>query len=159
MKRGSTVFLKIVIVLIGLAVLAGLIGLPLLEGRNANADLVSIYFKDPLLAYVYVASLPFFMALQQAFKLLGHIERNQTFSPIAVKTLRNIKYCATALIGFGTVSMPLFYYWAQEEDAPGIIVIGLVMLFACLVIATAAAVFERLLQNAVDIKAENDLTI
>jgi hypothetical protein len=31
--------------------------------------------------------------------------------------------------------------------------------FTSTVIATAAAVFERILQNAVDIKSENDLTV
>ena len=36
---------------------------------------------------------------------------------------------------------------------------GLVMIFVTVVIGTAAAVFERLLQNAVDLKSENDLTV
>jgi hypothetical protein len=36
---------------------------------------------------------------------------------------------------------------------------GIVIAFASAVMATAAAVFERVLQNAVDIKAENDLTV
>ena len=31
--------------------------------------------------------------------------------------------------------------------------------FPTIVIATAAAMFERILQNAVDIKSENDLTV
>jgi hypothetical protein len=36
---------------------------------------------------------------------------------------------------------------------------GLFMIFVSAVIATAAAVFQKLLQNAVDIKSENDLTV
>ena len=31
--------------------------------------------------------------------------------------------------------------------------------FPSIVIATAAAMFERILQNAVDLKSENDLTV
>ena len=31
--------------------------------------------------------------------------------------------------------------------------------FGSIVVATAAAMFERILQNAVDIKSENDLTV
>jgi hypothetical protein len=37
--------------------------------------------------------------------------------------------------------------------------IGLLMVFVSVVAATAAAVFERLLQSAVEIKSENDLTV
>jgi hypothetical protein len=37
--------------------------------------------------------------------------------------------------------------------------LGIIATFASIVIATAAAVFERVLQNAVDIKSENDLTV
>jgi DUF2975 family protein len=37
--------------------------------------------------------------------------------------------------------------------------LGIFTTFASIVIATAAAVFQRLLQNAVDIKSENDLTV
>jgi hypothetical protein len=35
----------------------------------------------------------------------------------------------------------------------------MVIIFASIVIATAAAIFQRLLQNAVDMKSENDLTV
>ncbi len=36
---------------------------------------------------------------------------------------------------------------------------GILITFGSVVIATAAAMFERILQNAVDIKSENDLTV
>ena len=48
---------------------------------------------------------------------------------------------------------------AEIDDAPGIIVIGLVIIFASMVIAVFAAVLQRLLQEAIDIKSENDLTV
>jgi hypothetical protein len=31
--------------------------------------------------------------------------------------------------------------------------------FVAIVVATAAAIFEKILQNAIDMKSENDLTI
>ena len=55
--------------------------------------------------------------------------------------------------------MPLFYLIAEMDDAPGIILIGLVLIFASMVIAVFAAVLQRLLQEAIDIKSENDLTV
>ncbi len=91
MKRSSTIFLQIVIVLIGVATLALMLWEPHLEGRNANATLFEIYFKDLFLAYAYTASIAFFIALSQAFKLLGYIGRNDVFSERSVKTLRTIK--------------------------------------------------------------------
>lgn len=37
--------------------------------------------------------------------------------------------------------------------------IGMVIIFGCMVIAVFAAVLQKLLKNAIDIKSENDLTI
>ena len=69
---------------------------PHVEGRNAHATLFEMYFKDPFLAYAYIASIPFFVALYQAFKVLGYVGQNKIFSQAAVKALRTIKYCATS---------------------------------------------------------------
>src|SRR6266481_3429765 len=103
MKRGSTIFLQVVIVLLGVGVLALLLWEPQLEGRNVHATQFEIYFKDPFLAYIYLAFVPFFVALYQAFKLLGYARRNEIFSHHSVRALRIIKYCAmtTALFIVG----------------------------------------------------------
>jgi 4-hydroxybenzoate polyprenyltransferase len=73
--------------------------------------------------------------------------------------LRNIKYCAIVIGALFIVGMPYIYYAAERDDAPGVIVIGLVISFASFVIATFAAVLQKLFQHATDIKAENDLTV
>ncbi len=160
MKRGSTLFLKAVILLIGIGALAGMIIFPQLEGRNTNADLFSIYFQDPFLAYAYIASIPFFVALYQAFQLLGYIGQNKVFSLDSVRALRTIKYCAiilSILIVMAALYIRIFH--AKEDDPAGFIALCIVTTFISVVIATATAVFERLLQSAVDIKSENDLTV
>src|SRR3954451_16539657 len=97
LKRSSTAFLQAVIVLIGIGVLALMLWEPHLEGRNAHATPFEIYFKDPFLAYAYTASIAFFVALFQAFRLLGYIGQNRVFSLNSVRALRTIKYCAIAL--------------------------------------------------------------
>src|SRR6267378_6714922 len=109
MKRGSTIFLQAVILLLGVGVFALLLWEPNLEGRNAHATLFEIYFKDPFLAYAYIGSIPFFVALYQAFKVLGYVRQNKTFSQATVKALRTIKYCAIAIIGFVAVSVIFMY--------------------------------------------------
>src|SRR6266576_1410973 len=118
MKRSSTIFLQVVIVLIGIGALALMLWEPHIEGRNAHATLFEIYFKDPFLAYAYIASIPFFVALYQAFKVLGYAGQNKVFSQEAVKALRTIKYCALAIIGFVAVSV-LFMVHGDREDRPG----------------------------------------
>src|SRR6195256_2485457 len=103
MKRSSTIFLQVVIVLIGIGALALLLWEPHIEGRNAHATPFEIYFKDPFLAYAYIASIPFFVALYQAFKVLGYAGQNKVFSQEAVKALRTIKFCAIVIVGFVAV--------------------------------------------------------
>jgi hypothetical protein len=161
MKRSSTIFLQIVIVLIGIGALALLLWEPHLEGRNKDATLFEMYFKDPFLALVYVGSIPFFIALYQAFKVLGYAGHNQVFSPAAVKALRTIKYCALAIIGFVVVEEIFILLMNKgDNDNPGApIFMGVLIIFPSIVVATTAAMFERILQNAVDIKSENDLTV
>lgn len=158
-QRTSTVFLKAVIILLGFGTLAFLLWEPHVEGRNVNATVFEMYFKDPFLAYVYVASIPFFAALYQAFTLLGYIGKNNVFSPKSVRALRTIKYCGVAIIGFTAAPEAYLLIARPDEDIAGGVAMGLFVMFVSLVIATAAAVFERLLQSAVDMKSENDLTV
>ena len=159
MKRNSTIFLQIVIVFIGIGALALLLWEPRLEGRNAHATNFEIYFKDPFLAFVYIGSIPFFVALYQAIKVLGYAGQNKIFSQAAVQALRTIKYCALAIIGFVVVDEIIIMWTHGNDDAAGGVFVGVVITFGSIVFATAAAMFERVLQNAVDLKSENDLTV
>src|SRR3954462_4761493 len=157
-KRSSTIFLQVVIVLIGIGALALMLWEPHLEGRNAHATTFEIYFKDPFLAYAYVASIPFFAALYQAFRVLGYAGRNKVFSQAAVKALRTIKYCGIAIIGF-VAGAEVFIMLHTSDDRAGGVFMGILITFGSVVVATAAATFERILQNALDMKSENDLTV
>lgn len=158
MKRGSTLFLKLIILLIAVVVLTWMIVFPRLEGRATNLDLISIY-TDPFIVYGYVASIPFFVALFHALRLLGYVERGTVFSRTAIRAVRTIKYCAIATVGFLVVAIFYIRVMAQGDDPAGPTMVGLVAVLTSVAFATAAGVFQRLLQNAVDIKSENDLTV
>ncbi len=160
MKKGSAVFLQVIIVLISIGVLALLLWEPWIEGVNANATtLHQIYFDDPFLALMYAGSIPFFAALYQAFKALGYIRQNKTFSPATVKTLQTIKYCAITIIGFVAVEEIFIMLNHGSDDATGGIMMGVFITFGSIIVAAVAAMLERTLQNAVEIKSENDLTV
>jgi len=159
MKKISIVFLQGVVVLIGILALFLLIRFPMMEGRAQNLDLFSIY-SDPFILYGYASSIAFFIALYKAFKLLGYIAQEKLFSTTSIKTLRSIRYCAIAsgiLIVLAGIYIMLFHH--KDDDPAGFLGMCILTTFICIAVATAIAVLERILQNAVDMKSENDLTI
>jgi hypothetical protein len=147
-------FLRLVIFLIGAAVLALCIFvLPI----GIRSDTTGYY--RPILIGMYVPAIPFFWALYEALKLLKYIDKNTAFSPLSVKALKNIKYCGIAIGALYMVGLPFIFRAAELDDAPGAILIGLVIIGASIVVAVFAAVLEQVLHNAIAIKAENDLTV
>lgn len=160
MERGTTLFLKAAVILIGIPVLALCIFVVPKIGNFAAVLYPDMaYLKYLVLIDLYATAVPYYAALYQAFKLLGYIDKNVAFSELSVRALLMIKYCAVIICCLYAAGMPLFYLIAEKDDAPGFIVIGLVMIFASLVIAVFAAVLQKLLKEAVAIKTENDLTV
>lgn len=154
MKKGSTIFLKIVIYLLGIGVLALCVYvLPRVIGS------IDVAGYDPILLGMYIPAIPFFLALYQALKLLDYIDNNQAFSALSVRALKTIKYCAIAISAMYAAGMPYIFYVADKDDSPGTVLIGLAFTFGPIVIAVFAAVLQRLLHDALVIKSENDLTV
>ncbi|WP_019413507.1 DUF2975 domain-containing protein [Paenisporosarcina sp. TG20] len=160
MKRGTTIFLKIAVYLIGTPVLAVCIyGLSRFDPNSPYWQLPELAnLQYPLLIGMYAAMIPFFFTLYQTLKLLSYIDNNEAFSELAVKALKNIKYCAITISILYVLEMPFLYLLTKVDDTPGIL-IGMVIIFASMIIAVFAAVLQKLLKNAIDIKTENDLTV
>jgi hypothetical protein len=160
MKQGTTLFLKLAVILIGIPVLALCIFLvPEIAEFAAELYPDMSYLKYLVFIDLYATAIPFYIALYQAFKLLNYIDKNKAFSELSVTAIKKIKFCAIAVSILYVLGMPLFYLIAEKDDAPGIIVIGMVFIFVSMVIAVFAAVLQRLLQDAIAIKAENDLVV
>lgn len=160
MKKGSTWFLKLAVFIIGAPILAACIFLlPWIAKDVAQDGLEWAWVIYSILIIMYVSAIPFFIALYQAFQLLIYIDKNKAFSEISVTALKKIKYCATTITGLYVVALPFFYIFADIDDAPGVVIIGMMLVFAPLVIAVFAAVLQKLLNEAIDIKSENDLTV
>ncbi len=143
MKRVLTIFLQIVILLVGVVVFAFLIWFPLVEGRAANLDLFSIYF-DPFILYVYITSIVFFIGMYKAFKLFGYIRQNKHFSQNSVEALKSIKYCAivlSLLIVMAGVYIKIFHN--KEDDPAGFLAICALATFVSILFAIVAAIFEK----------------
>jgi hypothetical protein len=160
MERGSTLFLRTAIVGIGLLVAAFCAAALTTIHREWNQLYPSIaYLRYPVLGALLASAVPFYAALHQGLKLLKYIDTDKAFSARSAQALRNIKRYALIISGMYAAAMPLIYYIGDKDDAPGLIVIGLVFMGAPFVAAVLAALAQRLLQNALDIKAENDLTV
>lgn len=153
MKQGSTHVLRLAIVLTGLVIMAACIGIAFLIADGKQN------YHTPIWLGLYVAAIPFYIALYQAVKLLSYIDTNATFSNVSVKALKHIKYCALVISGLFITGSPYIFHVADTDDAPGIFAAALIIIGASFVIAVFAGVLQKLLQNAVDIKSENDLTV
>lgn len=158
--KALTIFLQAILVVIGIGAVVALLWEPRLEGRNVHATLFEIYFKDPFLAYVYISSTPFFIALFQAFRALGYVRHDRAFSPSAVLSLRTIKRCAIAT----AILIIIADSWIViandgKDDYAGAVALGAMATFVSVVVAAIAAIFERILQNGINITSGNDLVV
>jgi len=159
MKQVTTLFLKLAVIFIGIPVLALCIFLvPHMANFAAKLYPNIALMKYLIFLVMYGAAIPFYVALYQAFNLVRYIEENTAFSKLSVKALKNIKCCAITISGLYVLGLPLFHFIAKKVDPP-IGLMGLIIIFASLVIAVFAAILERLLQEAINIKSENDLTV
>lgn len=144
MKRFLTLLGQAAVVLVGLAALTFLLWAPRVDGANAHATLFKIYFQDPFVAYVYAASISFFLGLHRAFGLLGHIRNQGVWTQTTVAKLRSVRRCAFWILG--AVPGGLAFILSGEPEPPGIVMSLFVALVAGLV-ATGATLLTRAAQK------------
>lgn len=152
-KRLPALICQVILVLIGSVTLAFLLWEPHLEGRNARATVFEVYFHDPFLAYVYVGSIPFFVALYRGFRLFGEAGAEGAFSLRSVAALRSIERCGVILLGFVVGAMGIILLFGDREDRPPGIVLSLLATLGASGIAVVAAFFARRLQAALGLTA------
>ncbi|MBG9586112.1 DUF2975 domain-containing protein [Cytobacillus firmus] len=154
-KQGSTTFLKVIILLIGIAVLALCIfWLPEIAIKDAKVHPDTAYFLIPFLVCAYGFCITLSVALYQSFKLLTYIERNNAFSELSLKSLNVIKKCAFTvifLILLGIVSLRVLAK-ATGDDAAGPTSLSLIGILATSIIAGIMDVLQKPLKNFLDKK-------
>lgn len=159
-KRGSTTFLKVIIFLAGIAVLALCIWLPEIAIRDAREHPNTAYFLIPFLICTYGFCIAFSVALYQGYKLLTYVEKNNAFSELSLKSLKIIKKCTFTvifLILLGIVSLRMVAkVTGGDDDAAGPISLCLMGILATSIISAIVDVFQKLLINILELKLEND---
>lgn len=160
-NRGSTLFLRLAI--LGMALIVVLLSVWALvdvQGHWAEDSPNLAYWQYPIMFVITAAAATFCVAVRQIWSLLNLIDKNKAFTDASVKTMKNVKYCGLLISGLFATWMPLVFHAAQNEDAPGMILIfGAIFVGIPFVVAIFAGVAARLFQNAIDIKKENDLTV
>lgn len=158
MKKGRIIFLKTVVVIIGLIILALCIFvLPRLANYFAEIGPEFAYLKLPVLFGIYLTTIPFYYALSQAVKLLNLI-LNNPFTETAKISLKRIKISAVS-IGLIYVFGILFLNTQGGALNPGVGLLGMFIAAASFVIAVFASVMQELVGRMIEIKVENDLVI
>ena len=160
MKPSSTLFLRIVIIILALPILAACIFVyPIITQRGAEIYTQFAFMHYPYLFILYLASILYFFALYQGMNLLKYIDQNNAFSDDSVRALKNIKISALIITLLLISFMPVAYTIADLDDVPGILLLSLAIMFTPLVMSVFAALLEKLLHEAIQIKSENDLTV
>ena len=160
MKRGSTFLLKGAILVIGAVVLALCIfALPAMWRAVPGEFPNHTYVFYGILSAFYLGAIPFYFALYQGIRLLRLIDTGKAFTFHSVTALKRIAFSALTISIIFIAAMPFFYTWADNDDAPGLVIISMFLVVAPFVIAVFAALLQRLFQEAIDIKSENDLTV
>lgn len=160
-KHASTAYLKIIIFLVGMGVLALCIyWLPAAAIREPklNPGNYSLY---PLLGFAYGCCIAFSVVLYQVFKLLTHIGRNNAFSELSLKSLQAIKKSALITIFFIVLGIVYLKVLARftGDDPAGPISLSLMGIFVISIIIAIVDVLQKLLKNLLDSRPENDLTV
>lgn len=158
MKRFQQLLLKSFILLMG-SIIAGLCIFWLPEQARVTSETFPefAYLRYPVLIWMLVTTLPFYYALFQAFDLLKLIEHQLAFSTKAVFRLRRISLCGLSISAsyflLGVVLSVL------KANHPGILIAFFALIFTSSTIAFFANLLKLLLEEALEYKAEVDLTV
>jgi len=106
---------------------------------------------------IYLTLIPFMFSLYQAIEILSYIEEKSAFSNKVVFALKCIKYSAS-LIAVTYILLLIRLALISTTESSILIIFG-VLGFTSVVVALFASVLQELMQSALEIKSENDLTV
>lgn len=159
-KKGGTMFLRFALILIALfSLVMCVLAFPEMW---RSFDVEDQRLAEPMRGVIvrwYASAIPFLLGIWQSWKLLDYIDRNSAFSDLSVRALGRIKKYAIAIAIIMTSALPFFYGFADMDDAPGVVVVGMMFVGAPIIVAVFASLLQKLLRNAIEIKKENELTV
>lgn len=119
------------------------------RGQECSCHNLRDLLQRPIFGVCVCGSIPFFVALYRAFGLAGHVRENRAFSQVTVDALRAIKHWMMAFIGFVAGGVVFVIVFGDKDDMPAGIFMSFIVALPSSVIAIAAAMFARNIQNAI----------
>lgn len=154
LERSSTLFLKLILLVLSLAVLT-FCGFLLYQITQSD----SLGDYQPILIGVLISTIPFLYVFYQAYNLLNNIDANLSLTDSSVNSLRIIKVCSFLISLMYLMGSPFIFYVAQQDDAPGVVLINIILIMGPFSVGVFTYILQKLLINAIGYKSENELTI
>lgn len=158
MSKWLVGILKASLIIIGIAILLLCIyWLPAMAERSVELFPEVAYLKYPILIGIYLTCIPFYLAIYESFKLLVLIGKDNVFTQDACKSLRVVSFSSIAVSVLYVIGLVILM--VENAMPPGLFLLGIAIIFACIIIAIFTGVLKVLLNKMVEIKKENDFTV
>jgi len=132
----NLIAMKVMLIIAGLGILfLDLYVLPLAIIAEGNDDYLMRPYLMIIYLSIYIMSFPFFVILFKAFIMLNLIKIEQFYSLKTVKNFQVIKVCAYSITLVVFVDLPFLFFLADYEDAPGLLLMGIIIFGVSLFIA------------------------
>ena len=154
LERSSTLFLRLILLVlsIGVLVLCGFLLYQIIQSDSLG------YYR-PILMGLVISTIPLLYIFYQAYNLLNNIDNNLSLTDSSVNSLRIIKVCSFLISSMYLIGSPFIFNVAQRDDAPGVVLINIILIMGPFSVGVFTYILQKLLINAIGYKSENELTI
>ncbi len=154
LERSSTLFLRLILLVLsfGVLVLCGFLLYQIIQSDSLG------YYR-PILMGLVISTIPLLYIFYQAYNLLNNIDNNLSLTDSSVNSLRIIKVCSFLISSMYLIGSPFIFNVAQRDDAPGVVLINIILIMGPFSVGVFTYILQKLLINAIGYKSENELTI
>lgn len=150
----ETIFLRFMTFLVGLPALAvGTFLLPKIAKeaiQEAAGGATMGYIIVGTLLLIYLSIIPFYLILFHFTRILVYIERDLVFSELCLHAFQKIKRYSFIISGLYVLALPFMYFIAEWDDAPGLILINVVITAAFIGLESIAFIVQNIIKKVVD---------
>ncbi|MBM7558411.1 DUF2975 domain-containing protein [Marinitoga litoralis] len=111
---------------------------------------IAFYSKNIIISFfvgIYLSIIPFLYSNIQVIKIINNISKNILFSEDTIKSLNKIKKSSFVFCVIYIFLFPIFYYLGEIDDAPGMILLGFIIILSSIFIYILMSVLIDELKN------------
>lgn len=157
-QRELSNWLKIIILISGFFGLLICFVLAPRIGKNILGIHKSMSFMYwPCLIFMWIGCIPIYLGFYQGWKIFDNIGKDKSFSEENVVCLYNIVKLSIMEIILFSMSIVILLFLNVNNIAMYIVIF--LVLFVSIFVGTSSAILSHLINKAIELKRENDLTI